>query len=272
MLGQYWHPMFVPEVFPNVISLNTGAPFQPFIRNPLITYKYYFNNYNLGFTLISQRDNASDGPAGASPLYLRNSLMPNAHLQLQYKNENHVWGLAADYKVLQPRLETATRLKTNESIGSYAFMAYYKYVKDKFLWSAKTIYGQNLTEHLMMGGYAVQRYDSVSHRETYTPTNHINIWGLLAYGEKIRWSLFTGFSKNLGTDEVNTGVYYSRGHDIDYLYRVAPSVSFISGTVQLSTELEYTVAAYGTPNPSGLVKGSEPIGNLRLLFTFFYFF
>jgi hypothetical protein len=147
-------------------------------------------------------------------------------------------------------------------------MGYYKYSHNSFLASAKTILGQNLTEHLMMGGYAVQSYDSVSHRETYTPTNHLNIWVLLAYGEKVRGSLFTGFSKNLGTDEVNNGVYYARGHDIDYLYRIAPSVSFVSGTVQLSTELEYTVAAYGTPNPSGLVKNSEPIGNLRLLFTF----
>ncbi len=272
LFGQYWHPMFVTEVFPNVISLNTGAPFQPFIRNPQIAYKHYFGNFNLNVVLIAQRDQSNLGPDGYSPLYMRNTLIPNSHLQLQHKTENHVWGIAGDYKVLQPRFKNALNEKVSEKFGSWALMAYYKYSRNSFLVSTKTILGQNLTEHLMMGGYAVQSFDSVSHRETYTPTNHINIWGLLAYGEKIRWSLFTGFSKNLGTDEVNTGVYYSRGHDVDYLYRVAPSVSFISGSVQLSTELEYTVAAFGTPNPSGLVKNAEPIGNLRLLFTFFYFF
>ena len=33
--GQYWHPMFVTEVFPGVVSFNTGVPFQPFSRNIL---------------------------------------------------------------------------------------------------------------------------------------------------------------------------------------------------------------------------------------------
>ena len=272
LFGQYWHPMFVTEVFPNVVSLNTGAPFQPFIRNPQMAYTHYYGNFNLSFTLIAQRDQSNLGPDGFSPLYMRNTLIPNAHIQLQHKTHQHVWGLAADYKVLQPRVVNALNEEVNDKIGSWAVMGYYKFSSKSFLASTKTILGQNLTEHLMMGGYAVQHYDSLTHLETYTPTNHLNIWGLLAYGEKIRYSLFTGFSKNLGTTHVNNGVYYARGEDIDYLYRIAPSVSFISGTVQLSTEIEYTVAAYGTPNQKGLVKNTEEIGNLRLLFTFFYFF
>ncbi|MCB1128629.1 MAG: hypothetical protein KDM81_19185, partial [Verrucomicrobiae bacterium] len=32
--GQYWHPLFVIECFPGVVSFNTGVPFQPFSRNP----------------------------------------------------------------------------------------------------------------------------------------------------------------------------------------------------------------------------------------------
>ena len=34
MVGQFWHPMFVTESFPDVVSFNTGAPFQPFNRSP----------------------------------------------------------------------------------------------------------------------------------------------------------------------------------------------------------------------------------------------
>ena len=30
MVGQYWHPLFVPECFPDVVSFNTGAPFSAF--------------------------------------------------------------------------------------------------------------------------------------------------------------------------------------------------------------------------------------------------
>ena len=272
LFGQYWHPMFVTEVFPNVISLNTGAPFQPFIRNPQVGITRFINKYSINFTLIAQRDNSSLGPDGYSPVYMRNALVPNAHLQLMYKTDVHVWGLAADYKVLQPKFVNTMNVKTSETVGSSSFMAYYKFTRNDFLISAKTIYGQNLTEHLMMGGYAQGTYDTLTGIETYTPTNHVNLWCILAYGKNIRYSVFSGFSKNLGTSANNTGLYYARGHDIDYLYRIAPSVSFISNKMQLSTELEYTVAAYGAPDMKGKVKNTEEIGNLRLLLTFFYFF
>ncbi|MDP2423344.1 MAG: hypothetical protein U1C46_05140 [Bacteroidales bacterium] len=272
MFGQYWHPMFVPEVFPAVISLNTGAPFQPFIRNPLISYTQFFNRFNLNFTLLSQRDNANDGPLGASSIYIRNTLIPNAHLQLQYKHDKYIWGIAADYKVLKPRLATANNYKTNETISTYAFMGYFKYTNRDFLWSCKTIYGQNLTEHLLLGGYAVRSVDLLTKYETYTPTNHLFFWNFIGYGKTLKVCLYTGFAKNLGTTHNNTGTYYSRGKDIDYAYRIAPSLSWVSGKVQVSSELEYTAAAYGTPDNKGNVKNADEFGNLRLLLTFFYFF
>lgn len=285
LFGQYWHPIFVLDVFPNVISLNTGAPFQPFVRNPQISFTRYFNKFNLSLAFISQRDNASLGPKSPtdpssvqSPIFMRNSLVPNTHLQLQYKNQHYIWGLAADCKVLQPRLETSKKIKTNEKVNSYAFMAYLKYSKDDFLFSAKTIYGQNLTEHLMMGGYAVRTRDSLTNAETYTPSNNFNIWSFLSYGKAVRLGVYGGFSKNFGTTHENIGTYYSRGYakdvnlDIDYLYRIAPSISFVSNTVQISTELEYTAAAYGTPDKKGKVKDAAEVGNLRLLLTFFYYF
>lgn len=279
LFGQYWHPIFVPEVFPNVISLNTGAPFQPFIRNPQISFTQYFNRYNLNLAFISQRDNANNGPEGISGIYMRNALVPNAHLQLQYKDEHYVWGVAADYKILKPRIATPIKnIKTTETIGSYAFMTYLKYVNKDFLWSGKAIYGQNLTEHLMMGGYAVRSRDPITLTETYTPTNNLSVWSFLSYGQNVRFSLYGGYSKNYGTSHENIGIYYSRGFipgenlDIDYLYRIAPSVSFISNQVQISTELEYTVAAYGTPDNKGRVQNAGKTGNLRLLLTFFYYF
>lgn len=33
LFGQTWHPMFVTDVFPQVVSFNTGSPFQPFAKN-----------------------------------------------------------------------------------------------------------------------------------------------------------------------------------------------------------------------------------------------
>lgn len=272
LFGQYWHPMFVTEVFPNVISLNTGAPFQPFIRNPQLSYTRFFNKLNIQLAVLSQRDNANDGPLEYNGVYMRNALVPNIHLQFQYKMENHVFGMAGDWKTLRPRLVTDSLRITGEQISSYAAMVYWKFSKNKFTWKCKSIYGQNLTEHLLLGGYAVHSYDTLTGKETYTPTNHLFVWGNIQYGKKYVFGLFAGYAKNFGTSDINTGKYYSRGSDIDYLYRIAPSFSWISNSVQISFEPEYTVAAYGTADNTGRITNSKEVENLRLLLTFFYFF
>ena len=264
--------MFVTEVFPNVISLNTGAPFQPFIRNPQIAYTRYLGRHSLQLTLLSQRDNASDGPEGPKPDYLRNSLLPNVHLQWQFRNEAFTLGTAADFKRLKPKLLTDSLYITHETLDSWAFMAYAKYVNNKFALRFKTIYGQNLTEHLMLGGYAVRTINPANGFQSYTPTNHLFVWGNITCGAKVQPGLFVGFAKNYGTTHQNAEVYYSRGHNIAYLYRIAPSLSFISNKVQISTELEYTSAAFGQPDSYGMVQNPTEKANLRALLTFFYFF
>lgn len=271
LFGQYWHPMFVTDVFPNVISLNTGAPFQPFIRNPQLSYRRFFNDFSLQLAFLAQRDNANDGPLGYNGVYMRNALVPNIHVQLQYKHTDHVFGVAADWKVLRPRLATDSII-TTDKISGYSGMIYWKYLQESFVWRFKTIYGQNLTEHLLLGGYAVHTFDPAAGRETYTPTNHLFIWGNLQFGKTFVFGLFGGYAHNFGTSAENTGKYYSRGADIAYVYRVAPSVSWVSEKVQVSFEPEYTAAAYGTPDNKGIVMNGQEVANLRLLLTFFYFF
>jgi hypothetical protein len=272
MLGHWWHPMFSVDVVPRVVSLNTGAPFQPFIRSPQATLTYRKNHSLWLFSLLSQRDNSSDGPGGASPDYLRNTALPNAHLHWMGSFGHFTAGLAADYKVLRPRLETTQGLYTDETFGTYAFMTYGRYRRDLFDVKAKAIYGQNLSEHLMLGGYAESTIDPVTGQVAYTPLRHISFWGNVLYGEQIQAGLFLGFTKNLGAEDEVAGSYYGRGSDIAYLYRIAPSVSVTSGKVRLCGELEYTVAAYGDPDHRGRIKDFDETGNLRLLFTALYYF
>lgn len=272
LMGQYWHPLFVPEVFPNVISLNTGAPFQPFIRNPQITATGVFGKHRIITAVIAQRDNSSDGPLGYSSSYIRNAVMPNLHVQYQFRSERMVFGVGADYKIIRPRLVTDSMLTTSEQLATWAMVAYYKYSKNKCTFRFKTIYGQNLTEHLMLGGYALHAVDTATGKARYTPTNHVYSWVNFTYGKKIQGGIFLGYLKNMGTTETNIGKYYSRGYDIDHMYRIAPAISFISNKFQFSTELEYTVAAFGKPDANGRVKDAVEVPNLRLLFTAFYFF
>ena len=81
LIGQYWHPLDVPEALPNVVSLNTGAPFHSFSRQPQVRFDHQFWKFNLVLVASSQRDYMNTGPTGASSNYLRNSVIPNLHSQ-----------------------------------------------------------------------------------------------------------------------------------------------------------------------------------------------
>ncbi|MDP3443776.1 MAG: hypothetical protein Q8T08_13025, partial [Ignavibacteria bacterium] len=56
LAGQTWHPMFILEMFPGVVSFNTGVPFQPFSRNPQIKLTYSIDKIKLILAALSQRD------------------------------------------------------------------------------------------------------------------------------------------------------------------------------------------------------------------------
>lgn len=271
LMGQWWHPLFAVDAVPSVVSLNTGAPFQPFIRNPQVSLQLRQGRSVFLLAATAQRDNASDGPLGVTPDYLRQGMLPNAHLQWIHRGEQLTGGLAVDYKSLRPRLVTDAGLKTTGRIRTHAFMGYLGYRKDLLEVKGKAIYGQNLSEHLLMGGYAEREVLAGGH-VTYTGLNHLMTWANILYGERTRAGLFIGWSKNFGARHEISGNYYGRGHDIDHVYRLAPSVVFTSGKVSLGTELEWTVAAYGVPDSRGRVLHADGVGNLRLLVSGLYYF
>lgn len=278
LLGQYWHPMFVTDAFPRVISLNTGAPFQSFNRSPQLRFTRYVKKLHVIFAAIAQRDYASIGPEGRDFKYLSNSYYPNIHLQLKMNRENHIYGIAADAKSLRPQLVSDSGYINNNKVQSLSFMAYYLYKSEKFNLRLKSTYGQNLADQLMLGGYAVHEIDTLSGIQSYTPTNHIFAYLNMDYkvktkkGRFVKFGIFGGYANNLGTSEENTGIYYSTGSDIRSMYRVSPSISLISGSTQVCIEYEFTSVDFGTPDVNGIVDNLHTINNSRFLFTGFYFF
>ena len=55
--GQYWHPLFVTDCYPGVVSFNTGMPFQPFARNPQIRLTQQLGGgMNLILAAVSQTE------------------------------------------------------------------------------------------------------------------------------------------------------------------------------------------------------------------------
>jgi hypothetical protein len=277
MVGQYWHPLYVPEVRPKTLGLNLGAPFHPFARHNQIRATYTTANFYVIAVAASQRDYASTGPDGRSSKYLRNAVLPNLDLQLQWRPGNHVFGAGVDYKMIQPRLSVefphAGEYKTDEKVNSWAVTAFAKLDFPVLLVKTQLVWGQNLTEFIMLGGYVEKDIDSVAHNITYTPTSQISAWvDFSTKGKQIKLGMLTGYAANLGYEGTTMGEYYGMGMDVAYLYRLSPRIEWYSGRMMLGLEFEYTVAAYGDVDVNGKVQNAKEVGNLRCLAAAFYFF
>ncbi len=296
LIGQYWHPMFVTGCFPGTVSFNTGAPFEPFARNPQVRFTKKFGKVNLIATALEQVDFVSAGPYGASRKYLINSAMPEFDLRLEYKSEKFYAGAGANYKRLKPLLSIRT-IGTNETISlkakDYASgMSYYGFVKiapKPVTIKLYGIYGQMLYSMTMLGGYAVSGVDStlVSGEYAYsgfdyTPINTLSFWlDFNTNGKKLKVGLFAGYSKNLGTSDKEYDFpdgdrIYARGANIAYAYRIAPRLIYNIGKFRIAPELEYTVAAYAvkdsTTDEFGVISNPKEIGNFRVLLGAYFFF
>lgn len=292
--GLTWHPMFVSEVFPHVASLNTGAPFQSFNRSPQITLKQPLApGLKLILSALSQSDYKSYGPefdinsANTKPTssvnYQRYSLVPNFHAQLLYANKAITAGLAADYKNLRPLLATKSLItptnsfSTNERIKSLSYMAYLKVQSGLFTAKFKGMLGQNLADHLMLGGYAVSTIDSITGKQTYTPLNHIFAQANFTYGKTIMPGIFIGYAKNLGASDIvvnDVNKVFARGADIAQLYRITPNLTYKNKSLTLIAEVEHTIAAYGTIDftQKAKVVNTNKVSNTRALLVVQYEF
>lgn len=276
LAGLYWHPLYSPEVRPTTIGLNTGAPFHPFSRHNQIRFEQKAGSFRIVAAAASQRDYASDGPDGRSSEYLRNNVLPNLDLQVMYSPGKHLFGLGVDYKALLPRLsikEGNNTYKTDDKVHSFAIAGFAK-IDIPFLHiKAGVVAGENLTEHIMMGGYVEHRIDTVNHRISYVPTSQISAWlDLSTRGKNIRYALFAGYGKNLGYNASKEGRFYGNFGDLDHAYRIAPRIQVYSGKLMLAGEVEYTAAAFGYPDINGKINCPESVYNVRILVGAFYFF
>lgn len=295
LVGQYWHPLFIPGCFSGVISFNTGAPFQPFSRNPQVRITQKIWKYQLAGILSAQRDFAS--PLGSSAL--RYSSIPNVSTIFSFENKNSdkkteiLTGLVLDYKVIQPLL-TTTKLSnsfiTDEKVVGASASVFFKYKNPSYTFKLQCIYGQNLFDLTMLGGYAVKSIiDTSKNKVNYTTLNSITSWTEFnTNGEKIQFGLWTGYTQNLGSNDsilnynnkIGGNDIVSRGSTIKSIIRISPRIVFIQGKFNFATEFEFTSAAYVTKDSNGnlnrdvfgVIKNWEIVSNYRLLFSAIYNF
>ena len=288
LVGQNWHPMFNTNCFPGTVSFNTGAPFQPFSRNPQVRVTQTIGKLSLALTALSQRDFTSTGPVGASTIYSRESGIPafNFSFDFNSKDENtrkeYLAGASINYKIIQPRIESDSGFQTNSTVASFGTTVFFKYTSQMITIKLHNYYGGDATNLTMLGGYAVKGVTDIQKGFVeYMPIMNNSTWiDIQTNGKKWQYGLFGGYTKNLGAANEIKGAVYSRGADIDYIYRASGRVIFNAGKFRIAPELEYTVAAYAQPGEFGIMqideKGkvtqSKEIANFRFLIGVYYFF
>ena len=285
LLGRTWHP-FATGCVPNVIALNTGAPFWAFNRSDMVRFDYKPENWLLQAFALYQSDYASLGPdpgkaeptALKSASYLRDALLPEFAAHIAYKKQGLQLGIIGSVKSIKPRQYTINPsgqiFKTNEKLTTGSAQAYAQYQAAKWVLKAQATYSQNTTESLQIGGYAVSAVDPSTGHEKYTPTQYMNYWINVDYGKKWQIGLFTGYLNSLGTLGNVAGAWYARGSNIKYMYRISPHIFYNVNNWQFAAEFEYTAAAYGNilnDRKAKIVNASE-VANFRTnLLVCFYF-
>lgn len=273
LLGQYWHPLDIPEMIPAVVSLNTGAPFRSFSRQPQIRFDQRLGKLNFVLAASSQRDYVNNGPMGQSYIYLRNSAIPDINFQIQYSTPVLFAGLAGNYKKLTPRLVTDSGYKADEHVDCFAVAAFLKYESKRSGLKTQAIYGQCLNDHLMLGGYGVVSTDSITNQKTYTNLNYLSTFiHLYTKNAKLNYSLFGGYSKNLGSKKSIAGEVYARDPKIIDVWRLSPVISYTWKWIVSAAELEYTYASWGLPDKYYRLAETGNAGNWRFTLQFVYNF
>lgn len=264
LIGQYWHPMDVPEMIPNVLGLNTGAPFHSFSRQPQLRIDTKTGKFNFVLVAASQRDYVNKGPAGNSYEYLRNSVIPNLHYQMQFQTSNVFSGLGIDYKRLKPRLVTDSNYVSNEAVNCLSYTGFVKVNISNLCVKAQYVLNRALNDHLMMGGFGVTSTDSATDRRKYKPLTYHSLW-LNANYTAGKWqpSIFMGLTSKVSEDDEFSGPVYARDPEIDYVYRISPMITFTQKKFNFMCELEFTVAAWGTDATQLISLKNKETGILR---------
>lgn len=286
LFGQNWHPMFVPECFPQIVQWGGGIPVHVLSRIPQIRYTYRASeSLSLSAAASMERDFRSLGPADPSPgagnvQYQKNAAMPELTGQLMYSTTGLTAGLTGGIKTIAPRIvSTITDSVTNlpysvdEKVFSYHGNAFVKLVFGDLTIKAEGIYGTNMAAFTMLGGYGVTEVNPNDGTQKYATTKTSSLWAELFYEQdKIDLALYGGYTQNLGADKEVIGDTYMRGKDIANLLIISPRVMFKSGKTKMIFEVNQSIAAYGAPDEKLVVKDTKNISNTRIIFSVFRFF
>jgi len=259
LVGQTWHPFGGGDVFPSVPSLNTGSPFRPFNRSPLVRMDYKTGAWTTSLTGAYQQQYLSYGPNGASSCYKRDAVIPEMVLGIDYGKKGFNFGANIDYNTIKPRVTTTGMdgkvYNASQILSSMSYMVYGRYQHKKWMMLFQGYLGQNVTHMTLNSGYGVSSFDAKTGEEHYTNYNGLYTMLNISYGDKWRPGFLLGYAKNLGTSKplykftvsgTESPTVWGMSTNIQSDYRISPFLSYSVPKYLLSVEYELTAARYGT--------------------------
>ena len=283
LFGKSWNPLAAIH-FPSVLGLHTAIPFRPFGRGDQVrvTYRLTDKISILGAALIQTEHRSTLETSAATDV--RANPIPDMHLQLFHKTNNLMLGLLSEYKITRPATFTEgagtpkPKYITKETVSSFSLGGIMDYKKDLFNAKASVLYGQNLSELYISGGYATTSIDATTGHRTYSPSNSVSSWLNFTYGKKWIAGVFGGYHKNLGyhtpilaptlDDDgvtIKTPTLFGRWQNIDHIYRASTSLTYKIERWVFGAEVDYNVAAYGEVDygKKGKIKNATETSNIR---------
>lgn len=277
LIGQAWHPLY-GDIYPQMLNLSTGSPFQPFSRAPQIRYRYSNDGWMLTGAAVWQLQYLSDGPNGKSEEYIKNSCIPEIYAGIDYTTNRWTGGVGVEMLSIKPRTQSVVDEKTykvNERVTSFSFEAHTKYTTDNWMISAKTMLASNLTQTCMLGGFGVTSTDKRTGEQDYSPYKHSTTWLNVVYGKKWQPGIFLGYLKNLGAGKDLTGKTYGVGLDVDQIFTANMQLSYNLPHWKLGVEYSPSLAWYGEEGArtaKGKIESTHSVTNHRVLGVLIYSF
>lgn len=251
LFGQTWHLGMVVEVMTNALTVGS-FPFVPICRNPQIQYTYRVNDLiTLDGAAMAHLTMPSAGPSESQA----NAMIPDLSARIKLGDPNKLFGgVTLSSKFLKPRTHTDEGYEVENSVSSFSVSGFFKAVSHGVSFRAYAMYGGNLSQFTMFGGYGKLLGDDASGDYGYTNVRSITSFADLELPRFGKWEVgfMGGYQRSFGTaDPVDltkdsSGSYmygYYMFSDLESVYRVSSRLVYHILPGKLFTGIEYGMTA-----------------------------
>ena len=171
---------------------------------------------------------------------------------------------------VQSTKETTKAYKSNDQLMiSVTPTLFASYKKGNWGVKGRVTYAQNAAHMSMISGYAVtEKLENGDWK--YSSINSIGGWVDATYKLNLKKGYFTfccfaGYTKNLGCmNEIKDDIYMRGEKNMDYMWRVAPSILYTHNAMQIGVEYNPTTVGYGKPDSKYNMSDVHAVTNHRI--------